>query len=51
MIARVTAGGLGPFQSLDEQRQTAQRQVAIETIGKECSKSGRFGIVTGHYMF
>ena len=51
MIATVVPGGLDAFQKLDEREKVHWRQLAIETIGKECVDSGKVAVVAGHFMF
>ncbi|CAZ84860.1 unnamed protein product [Tuber melanosporum] len=51
MIANLVPGGLGAFQKLDEQEKLHWRQLAINTIGKQCADSGRVAVVAGHFMF
>ena len=51
MIATVVPGGLSAFQQLHQQEKVYWRQLAIDTIGKECTSSGKFAVVTGHFMF
>ena len=51
MIANMVPGGLVAFKSLEEQQQTQWRQKAIDAIRDECVKSGRVGIIAGHFMF
>lgn len=53
MITRVFSGlgGLDEFQKLEEQEKMTWRQLAIDTIGKECADSRKVAIVGGHFMF
>jgi adenylate kinase len=51
VIARVTPGGLEAFEKLSGAEKSAARELAIKTVAEECSKSGRIGIVTGHFIF
>ncbi|KAH6664455.1 uracil phosphoribosyltransferase-domain-containing protein [Halenospora varia] len=51
MIANLVPGGLDIFQKLDEQEKVHWRQLAIDTIGKECADNGRVAVVAGHFMF
>ena len=51
MIAGLIPGGLKAFQELEEEEKLHWRQLAIDTIGKECADSGRVGVVAGHFMF
>jgi adenylate kinase len=51
MIANLVPGGLDAFQKLEEQEKVHWRQLAIDTIGKECADSGRVAVVAGHFMF
>lgn len=41
MIANPVPGGLDAFKKLEEQEKVHWRQLAIDTIGKECADSGR----------
>lgn len=50
MIDRVTPGGLEKFQMLEESEKTQWRQIAIDTVRKECAKSKRAAVVAGHFM-
>ena len=49
MIASLIPGGLKAFQKLEEQEKLHWRQLAIDTIGKECTDSGRVGVVAGAF--
>jgi phosphoserine phosphatase/adenylate kinase len=51
MIANLVPGGLDAFQKLDQQEKVYWRQLAIDTIGKECADNGRVAVVAGHFMF
>lgn len=51
MIDNLVPGGLEAFQRLEEQEKVHWRQLAIDTIGKECADTGRLGVVAGHFMF
>ena len=51
MIASVVPGGLKVFKDLGEQEKSRWREVAIETIAKQCIKSGKTAMVAGHFMF
>lgn len=51
MIDRVTEGGLDAFKAMSPEQKTDHRKLAIDEISKECSETGRIGIVAGHYMF
>lgn len=51
MIATVVPGGLDAFQKLEEQEKVHWRQLAIDTVGKECADSGQVAVVAGHFMF
>ena len=51
VIDSLVPGGLAAFQLLDDDRKSYWRQVAIDTIGKDCSDKGRIGVVAGHFMF
>ena len=51
MIASVVPGGLDAFQKLDEQEKVHWRQLAIQTIEKNCTASGKVAVVAGHFMF
>jgi uracil phosphoribosyltransferase/phosphoserine phosphatase/adenylate kinase len=50
-IATVVPGGLDAFQKLEEREKVHWRQLAIDTIGKECADSGQVAVVAGHFMF
>jgi uracil phosphoribosyltransferase/adenylate kinase/phosphoserine phosphatase len=49
-IANLVTGGLEAFKQLPEQKKVDWRQLAISTIGKESSDSGKVAIVAGHFM-
>ena len=51
MIAKISPGGLEAFQRLEEGEKVRWRQLAIDTIRKECDNSGRVAVVAGHFMF
>ncbi|KAF4534686.1 Uracil phosphoribosyltransferase protein [Lasiodiplodia theobromae] len=51
VIASFVPGGLEAFQKLDEEHKTHFRQLAAESIRKECTISGKSAVVTGHLMF
>ncbi len=51
MIANLVPGGLDAFHKLEEQEKVHWRQLAIDTIGKECADGGRVAVVAGHFMF
>ncbi|KAI9887289.1 MAG: hypothetical protein M1823_000883 [Watsoniomyces obsoletus] len=51
MIASLVPGGLGAFQRLEEHEKSSWRQIAIDTIGRQCAESRKVGLVTGHFMF
>jgi len=51
VIAKVTPGGLGGFQCLEQSEKVLWRQLAIDTIRNECANSGRVAVVAGHFMF
>ncbi|KAF2705274.1 hypothetical protein K504DRAFT_440355 [Pleomassaria siparia CBS 279.74] len=51
VIATVVPGGLNAFQKLEEKEKEHWREVAIDKIGKECTESGKVGVVAGHFMF
>ncbi|KAH8685468.1 uracil phosphoribosyltransferase-domain-containing protein [Tricladium varicosporioides] len=51
MIANLVPGGLDAFQKLEGQEKVHWRQLAIDTIKKECVDSGRVAVVAGHFMF
>ncbi len=51
MIASLVPGGLAAFQKLDEEHKSHWREVAIDTIGKNCLASGKTAVVAGHFMF
>ena len=49
MIVNLVPGGLGAFQKPEEQEKVHWRQLAIDTIGKECAN--RVAVVAGNFMF
>ena len=51
MIASIVPGGLDAFQKMEEQEKIKSRRLAIAAILKDCTDSGKVGIVTGHFMF
>lgn len=51
MITDLVPGGLDAFQKQEEQEKMYWRQLAIDTIGKECADSRRVAVVAGHFMF
>ncbi|RWA09455.1 hypothetical protein EKO27_g5671 [Xylaria grammica] len=51
VIASLVPGGLDAFRKLPEREKTPWRQSAIESIRKDCTTSGKLGVVTGHFMF
>ncbi|KAI0440622.1 uracil phosphoribosyltransferase-domain-containing protein [Xylaria telfairii] len=51
VIDSVVPGGLDNFRELSEENKASWRQLAINTIRKECVDSGKLGLVTGHVMF
>lgn len=51
MIATLVPGGLDEFKKLEEREKIYWRQLAIDTIGKECADSGQVAVVGGHFMF
>jgi len=51
MIASLVPGGLTAFQKLDDEHKLHWREVAIDTIGKNCRSSGKTAVVAGHFMF
>ena len=51
MIATVVPGGLDVFQDMREQEKVHWRQLAIDTIRKQCVASERVAVVAGHFMF
>ncbi|KAJ9302282.1 hypothetical protein DTO271G3_1148 [Paecilomyces variotii] len=50
-IDSVTPGGLDAFKKLGNVQQTHFRQLAIDSIKSKCIKSGKVGVVTGHFIF
>jgi uracil phosphoribosyltransferase/phosphoserine phosphatase/adenylate kinase len=50
-IADLVPGGLEAFKSLEAQEKAYWRQLAIESIAKECAESGKVAVVAGHFMF
>ena len=51
MIANLVPGGLDAFHKLEEHEKAHWRELAIDTIGKECAGSERVAVVAGHFMF
>ena len=51
IIDSLVPGGLAAFQNLDDNDKLKWRQRAIDTIGKDCSRRGKTGVVAGHFMF
>ena len=51
MIANLVPGGLATFQKLEEREKRHWRQLAINTIQKNCANSGQVAVVAGHFMF
>jgi len=51
MIASLVPGGLAAFQKLDEEHKSHWREIAIDTIGRNCLASGKTAVVAGHFMF
>ena len=51
MINDLVPGGLDAFKKLEELKQEDWRKLVIHTIGKECTESGKVGVVAGHFMF
>ncbi|KAL4812796.1 uracil phosphoribosyltransferase-domain-containing protein [Aspergillus spinulosporus] len=51
VIGTLTLGGLDTFKSLSKYHQDQIRKLAIDIIKLRCAKSGKTGIVTGHFMF
>ena len=51
IIDSVVPGGLKSFQAITKQQQNDWRRIAIQSIGEECAKSTKTGVVAGHYMF
>ena len=47
----IVPGGLKAFMDFEKQTKTYWREKAIESIGKDCTESGKVGVVTGHFMF
>lgn len=50
VIADVCPGGLGAFQKLEEATKSSWRRRAIEYIQDKCRKTGKTGVVAGHFM-
>lgn len=50
MIHSVTPGGLDTFYGLSEDEKVELRGYAIDKIKSECARSGKTGIVAGHFM-
>ncbi|QKX58198.1 uncharacterized protein TRUGW13939_05319 [Talaromyces rugulosus] len=51
VIDRVFPGGLIAFQQSSEKEKERHREIAINTIHRECTQSGKTGILAGHFMF
>ncbi|KAL3476032.1 uracil phosphoribosyltransferase-domain-containing protein [Aspergillus californicus] len=51
VISSLVSGGLVKFRKLAEEQKRSFRQDAIDSIRSECYKTGKTGIVTGHFMF
>ncbi|KAF3931412.1 hypothetical protein ABW19_dt0201880 [Dactylella cylindrospora] len=51
VISDLVPGGLDKFKKLDEQEKTRWRQLAIDSIQKNCIEKERVGVVAGHFMF
>ncbi|KAH8589268.1 uracil phosphoribosyltransferase-domain-containing protein [Bisporella sp. PMI_857] len=49
-IADLVPGGLDAFEKLDEQEKLHWRELAIQTIRKECMTTGLVAVVAGHSM-
>ena len=50
VIADLVRGGLDAFKKLPKTEQMYWRERAIEKIEKECTESGKVGVVAGHYI-
>ena len=50
-IADLVPGGLDAFQKLDDAEKLHWRQLAIDTVGRKATESGRIAVVAGHFMF
>ena len=51
MIASLVPGGLEGFHKLSPPDKDNFRNLAIDTIHKQCAEDGRVGVVAGHFMF
>ncbi|KAL4742378.1 uracil phosphoribosyltransferase-domain-containing protein [Aspergillus similis] len=51
VISTVTPGGLDAFKELNKRQQDQFRKLAVDEIKSICVRSGKTGIVTGHFMF
>ncbi|KAJ5577634.1 uncharacterized protein N7459_006598 [Penicillium hispanicum] len=51
VIADACPGGLEAFRKLGEHEKVYWRQSAMTSIQRECSQTGKTGIVAGHFMF
>ncbi|KAI1427763.1 uracil phosphoribosyltransferase-domain-containing protein [Xylaria sp. FL1777] len=51
VIGSIVPGGLDEFRTSSEDGKSMWRQRAIEAIREDCVKSGKLGVVTGHFMF
>ncbi|KAI9778576.1 MAG: hypothetical protein M1839_007969 [Geoglossum umbratile] len=51
VIATVVPGGLDAFRKMEKREKTHWRQLAIDTIGKKCTDTGKVAVVAGHFMF
>ncbi|KAK1772026.1 uracil phosphoribosyltransferase-domain-containing protein [Phialemonium atrogriseum] len=51
MLASLVPGGLEAFHKLSPPDKEQFRNLAIDTIRKECAEGGRVGVVAGHFMF
>lgn len=51
VIASIVPGGLHAFQKLEENEKEVLRKLAVNKIRRECTESGKVGVVAGHFMF
>ncbi|KAF2871512.1 uracil phosphoribosyltransferase-domain-containing protein [Massariosphaeria phaeospora] len=51
VIKKLVPGGMQEFNKWSHDDQNKYRERAIETIKEECAKTGKVGLVAGHYMF
>ncbi|WYZ43568.1 hypothetical protein EsH8_VII_000004 [Colletotrichum jinshuiense] len=51
VIDGVVPGGLEVFKWSEDEKKHHWRQLAIDAIAQECTRTGRIGVVTGHFLF